>query len=231
MKPEAILKQMVTQAKEKYAAYNLTAKAKELNLQEPAPGRHGRQSLVQAEGKTQRRLPQDGRGGLQPSQDHEHGDQQAAPVRLDLQLPEGPEQHPHQRVRDQQQQGPVQHLYAEGAARTIGNPGDDAIKATLNPTSDGWVYFVATDGQSDAEFAKTYAEFQKLKDKFNESWATDARRAAVLGSPIAHPLPGAAPHRVRELGLGNWSYDRFEIDEAALPGFSGTWVPSGRVCR
>jgi len=51
----------------------------------------------------------------------------------------------------------------------IGNPGDDALKATLNPTSDGWVYFVATDGQSNTEFAKTYAEFQKLKDKFNES--------------------------------------------------------------
>ncbi|MDF3299703.1 shikimate dehydrogenase [Streptomyces tropicalis] len=50
--------------------------------------------------------------------------------------------------------------------------------------------------------------------------ATDARRAAVLGSPIAHSLSPVL-HRAayRELGLTNWSYDRFEVDEAGLPGF------------
>ncbi|MFB7506842.1 shikimate dehydrogenase [Streptomyces broussonetiae] len=50
--------------------------------------------------------------------------------------------------------------------------------------------------------------------------ATDARRAAVLGSPIAHSLSPVL-HRAAydELGLGDWSYDRFEVDEAALPGF------------
>lgn len=50
--------------------------------------------------------------------------------------------------------------------------------------------------------------------------ATDARRAAVLGSPIAHSLSPVL-HRAayEELGLTHWSYDRFEIDEAALPGF------------
>ncbi|MFE7278438.1 shikimate dehydrogenase [Streptomyces sp. NPDC057623] len=50
--------------------------------------------------------------------------------------------------------------------------------------------------------------------------ATDARRAAVLGSPIAHSLSPVL-HRAAygELGLTSWSYDRFEIDEAALPGF------------
>ncbi|PWI19764.1 shikimate dehydrogenase [Streptomyces sp. Act143] len=50
--------------------------------------------------------------------------------------------------------------------------------------------------------------------------ATDARRAAVLGSPIAHSLSPVL-HRTayQELGLTGWSYDRFEIDEAALPGF------------
>lgn len=45
-------------------------------------------------------------------------------------------------------------------------------------------------------------------------------RAAVLGSPIEHSLSPVL-HRAayRELGLDDWSYDRFEIDEAALPGF------------
>lgn len=50
--------------------------------------------------------------------------------------------------------------------------------------------------------------------------ATDARRAAVLGSPIAHSLSPVL-HRAayQELGLTDWSYDRFEIGEAELPGF------------
>ncbi|MEU1150345.1 shikimate dehydrogenase [Streptomyces sp. NPDC005863] len=52
------------------------------------------------------------------------------------------------------------------------------------------------------------------------------RRAAVLGSPIAHSLSPVL-HRAayEELGLSDWSYDRFEIDEAALPGFIGELGP------
>ncbi|KUN84778.1 shikimate dehydrogenase [Streptomyces bungoensis] len=50
--------------------------------------------------------------------------------------------------------------------------------------------------------------------------ATDARRAAVLGKPIAHSLSPVLHRAAYEsLGLTDWSYDRFEIDEAALPGF------------
>ncbi|MCC5475257.1 shikimate dehydrogenase [Streptomyces barringtoniae] len=50
--------------------------------------------------------------------------------------------------------------------------------------------------------------------------ATDARRAAVLGKPIAHSLSPVL-HRAAydELGLTRWSYERFEVDEAGLPGF------------
>ncbi|SEC58733.1 shikimate dehydrogenase [Streptomyces sp. 2231.1] len=49
---------------------------------------------------------------------------------------------------------------------------------------------------------------------------TVTRRAAVLGSPVAHSLSPVL-HRAAydELGLADWSYDRFEVDEAALPGF------------
>ncbi|MER5410914.1 shikimate dehydrogenase [Streptomyces sp. NPDC002769] len=59
--------------------------------------------------------------------------------------------------------------------------------------------------------------------------AADARRAAVLGSPIAHSLSPVL-HRTayRELGLDDWSYDRFEVDEERLPGFleelGGEWA-------
>ncbi|WP_225845609.1 shikimate dehydrogenase [Streptomyces sp. HPF1205] len=47
-----------------------------------------------------------------------------------------------------------------------------------------------------------------------------AHRAAVLGSPIAHSLSPVL-HRAAyaALGLDDWRYDRFEVDEEALPGF------------
>ncbi|MEZ0068699.1 shikimate dehydrogenase [Streptacidiphilus sp. MAP12-20] len=47
------------------------------------------------------------------------------------------------------------------------------------------------------------------------------RRAAVLGSPITHSLSPAL-HRAAFAALGlaeEWRYDRFEVDEAALPRF------------
>ncbi|MGW7432575.1 endolytic transglycosylase MltG [Streptomyces sp. NPDC054861] len=51
----------------------------------------------------------------------------------------------------------------------ISNPGAEALVAALNPTKDGWMYFVATDGMSKTEFAKTLAEHDKLVEKFNAS--------------------------------------------------------------
>ncbi|WP_316774854.1 shikimate dehydrogenase [Streptomyces sasae] len=56
--------------------------------------------------------------------------------------------------------------------------------------------------------------------------ATDARRAAVLGKPIAHSLSPVL-HRAAydELGLTDWSYERFEVDEDQLPGFIGQMGP------
>ena len=53
-----------------------------------------------------------------------------------------------------------------------------------------------------------------------------ARRAAVLGSPVAHSLSPVL-HRAgyRELGLTGWSYDAIECDEQGLPGFLGSLGP------
>ncbi|GGQ96260.1 shikimate dehydrogenase [Streptomyces pilosus] len=55
---------------------------------------------------------------------------------------------------------------------------------------------------------------------------TGSRRAAVLGSPISHSLSPVL-HRAAyaELGLGGWTYERFEVDEEALPGFFETLGP------
>ncbi|WP_405620140.1 shikimate dehydrogenase [Streptomyces sp. NBC_01508] len=56
---------------------------------------------------------------------------------------------------------------------------------------------------------------------------TTERRAAVLGSPIAHSLSPVL-HRAAyaELGLTHWSYDRFEVTEAQLPAFLTGLDPS-----
>jgi len=50
----------------------------------------------------------------------------------------------------------------------IDNPGEDALKGALNPTKDGWYYFISLDGKT-SKFTKTNAEHQKLVDKFNAS--------------------------------------------------------------
>lgn len=49
----------------------------------------------------------------------------------------------------------------------ISNPGDEALRATLNPTSDGWMFFISLDGKK-TQFTKTAAEHEKLNQKFKE---------------------------------------------------------------
>ncbi len=169
MKPDAVLKQMITQAKSRYAAYDLPGKAKALGLQD-AFQLVTVASLVQAEGKTHddfRKMAEvvynrlkptntetnqllqfdstynylKGTSNIHISEKEIHGNLNPYNTYTHKGLPPGP----------------------------IGNPGEDAMRAALNPTHDGWIYFVATDGVSNTEFAKTLAEFNKLKDKFNES--------------------------------------------------------------
>ncbi|MEV0779698.1 shikimate dehydrogenase [Streptomyces sp. NPDC050428] len=57
--------------------------------------------------------------------------------------------------------------------------------------------------------------------------STTERRAAVLGSPIAHSLSPVL-HRAAyaELGLTHWSYGRFDVAEAGLPAFLTGLGPS-----
>ncbi|MFD8424871.1 endolytic transglycosylase MltG [Streptomyces sp. NPDC059668] len=169
MKPEAVLKQMVAQAVENYKKLNLEAKAKEFDLADPLQ-LVTVASMVQAEGKTHddfrkmaeviynrlkstntqtNRLLQfdstfnylKGQSNIHISESEINSNKDPYNTYTNSGLPPGP----------------------------IGNPGADAFKAALNPSDDGWLYFVATDGQNNTEFAKTYDEFQRLKDKFNES--------------------------------------------------------------
>lgn len=50
-------------------------------------------------------------------------------------------------------------------------PGEDAIRAALEPEEGEWLYFVATDPENGVtEFAETHEEFEILKDRFEETW-------------------------------------------------------------
>ncbi|MFC4468802.1 endolytic transglycosylase MltG [Streptomyces xiangluensis] len=167
MKPEDVLKKMVAQAKAKYAEYDLEAKARELKLDNPLEVVTVA-SLVQAEGKTSddyRKMAEVVYNRLDLANPETYGALQFDSTfnylknesNIDISESE-----------IKSNKDPYNTYTNKGLPPgPIGNPGDVAIKATLDPTDDGWYYFVATDGVKKTEFAKTHDEFQRLKDKFN----------------------------------------------------------------
>ncbi|MFI6643128.1 endolytic transglycosylase MltG [Streptomyces sp. NPDC050504] len=54
----------------------------------------------------------------------------------------------------------------------IGNPGTDAISATLDPTDDGWMFFISLDDKT-TKFTKTLAEHEKLNEQLREKHGFD----------------------------------------------------------
>ncbi|MER7961423.1 endolytic transglycosylase MltG [Streptomyces ardesiacus] len=168
-KPEDVLKQMVARANEQYDKLGLEQKATGLGLKDPWELLTAA-SLVQAEGKTHddfrkmaeviyNRLKESntetnqklqfdstfnylmGQSKIHISESEINSNMDPYNTYTNRGLPPGP----------------------------IGNPGDEALQAALDPTEEGWIYFVATDGVDKTEFAKTHDEFLKLKDKFDAS--------------------------------------------------------------
>ena len=169
MKPETVLKEMVGQAAEKYGAYDLEAKAKALKLDSPLQVITVA-SLVQAEGKTEddyRKMAEVVYNRLNLANPETYGLLQFDSTfnylkgQSNINITES---------EIKSNQDPYNTYTQKGLPPgPIDNPGDVALKAALNPTDDGWYYFVATDGVNKTEFAKTHDEFLKLKDKFNEA--------------------------------------------------------------
>ncbi|MEV6836004.1 endolytic transglycosylase MltG [Streptomyces sp. NPDC051133] len=167
MKPDAILKQMVAQAKQRYAAYGLTDKAKALGLNN-AFQLVTVASLVQAEGKTHedfRKMSEVVYNRLKPTNTETN---QLLQFDSTYNYLKGTSNIHISEKEINSNTSPYNTYTHKGLPPgPIGNPSEDAIKAALNPTHDGWIYFVATDGTTNTEFAKTYEEFKQLKDKFN----------------------------------------------------------------
>ncbi|MFD9396857.1 endolytic transglycosylase MltG [Streptomyces sp. NPDC060000] len=169
MKPETVLKAMVTQANDVYGDYDLDAKAKTLKLDNPLQVITVA-SLVQAEGKTHddyRKMAEVVYNRLKPTNDQTN---QLLQFDSTFNYLKGESKINISESEINSNKDPYNTYTNRGLPPgPIGNPGEDALKATMNPTADGWIYFVATDGENNTEFAKTYADFKKLKEEFDAS--------------------------------------------------------------
>ncbi|MFC9133035.1 endolytic transglycosylase MltG [Streptomyces sp. NPDC057099] len=167
-KPEGVLKQMVTRATETYEKLGVEKKATSLGLEDPWQ-LITVASMVQAEGTSHadfRKMAEVVYNRMKPGNPQTNGLLEFDSTynyiknqsKIDLSLSE-------LRTYD----NPYNTYFHKGLTPgPIDNPGEDAIKGALNPTDDGWYYFISLDGKT-SEFTKTNAEHQKLVDKFNAS--------------------------------------------------------------
>ncbi|WP_413756340.1 endolytic transglycosylase MltG [Streptomyces sp. MMBL 11-3] len=167
MKPEAVLKEMVSQANEQYAAYDLEAKAGELGLENPLQVVTVA-SLVQAEGITHddfRKMAAVVYNRLKPTNDVTNQKLEfdstynylKGQSKIDISVAE---------IRNYDD--PYNTYFYKGLPPgPIGNPGEDAMKAAVNPDGGAWMFFISIDGKK-TDFTKTLADHEKLVQKFNE---------------------------------------------------------------
>ncbi|MFD8977282.1 endolytic transglycosylase MltG [Streptomyces sp. NPDC059593] len=168
-KPEEVLRKMVSRANAEYTKLDLTAKAKEHGLEGPWELLTVA-SLVQAEGKTPddfRKMAEVVYNRLQPDNRETY---QLLQFDSTLNYLKGQSEIKISEKETRTNTDPYNTYKHKGLPPgPISNPGNEALASMLDPTKDGWIYFVATDGMNKTEFAKTHDEFLKLKDKFNAS--------------------------------------------------------------
>ncbi|MGW2519870.1 endolytic transglycosylase MltG [Streptomyces sp. NPDC001617] len=167
-KPEAVLKDMVTRASDKYAALGLVKKAKSLGLDGPWQLLTVA-SLAQAEGTSHddfRKMAEVVYNRLKPGNPETYGSLEfdstynyiKNQTKIDLSIAE---------LR--KYNNPYNTYYVKGLPPgPIDNPGELALKGALDPTHDGWYYFISLDGKT-SKFTKTLAEHNRLVEEFNAS--------------------------------------------------------------
>ncbi|MER8159843.1 endolytic transglycosylase MltG [Streptomyces sp. NPDC094472] len=166
-KPEDVLRKMVAEANRNYGSQDLEGKAKELGLNSPLQ-LISVASLVQAEGVTHddfRKMAEVIYNRLKPANPETYGKLEFDSTynyiknqsKIDIPINE-----------IKQYNNPYNTYFYKGLPPgPIGNPGHDALKAAMTPTSDGWYYFISLDGKT-SQFSKTYADHQKWVNKFNK---------------------------------------------------------------
>ncbi|CDR05139.1 endolytic transglycosylase MltG [Streptomyces iranensis] len=166
-KPADVLRKMVAEANRNYSGLDLEGKAEELGLKSPLQ-LISVASLVQAEGVTHddfRKMAEVVYNRLKPANPETYGKVEFDSTynyiknqsKIDIPISE-----------IKQYDNPYNTYFYKGLPPgPIGNPGHDALKAAMNPTSDGWYYFISLDGKT-SQFSKTYADHQKWVNKFNK---------------------------------------------------------------
>nr|WSW70350.1 endolytic transglycosylase MltG [Streptomyces sp. NBC_00995] len=166
-KPEAILQKMVSRSNEEYEKLDLEATAKKYKLDGPWQVLTVA-SLVQAEGLTHddfRKMAEVVYNRLKPDNTATNRLlefdsafnylSKQSEIKINL-----------KKIRENPD--PYNTYYHAGLPPgPISNPGDEALRATLSPTTGGWMFFISLDGKK-TEFTKTAAEHAKLTAKFNE---------------------------------------------------------------
>ncbi|MFG2619631.1 endolytic transglycosylase MltG [Streptomyces sp. NPDC048507] len=165
--PESLLKQMVKNATAKYTELNVEGKAKELGLENPLQVVTVA-SLVNAEGKNHddfRKMAEVVYNRLKKTNDVTNQKLQFDSTynyvknqsEINFNLKEAQAfDHPYNT-----------HFVKGLPPGPIGNPGLEALTATLNPDHGGWMFFVSVDGHT-TTFTKTYDEHLKLVAEFQE---------------------------------------------------------------
>ncbi|MEW2295241.1 endolytic transglycosylase MltG [Streptomyces sp. NPDC006743] len=167
-KPEDVLKDMVARATETYAQLGLAKKAQSLGLDGPWQLLTVA-SLAQAEGTSHddfRKMAEVVYNRLKPGNAQTNGKLEFDSTynyvknqsKIDLSIAE---------LR--RYANPYNTYYATGLPPgPIDNPGEEALRGALDPTDDGWYYFISMDGRT-SKFTKTLAEHEKLVDEWNLS--------------------------------------------------------------
>ncbi|MDX6364205.1 MAG: hypothetical protein QOC85_3215 [Streptomyces sp.] len=168
MKPKDVLKEMVDLSKEKYAELGLQSKAKELNLKDPLQVLTVA-SLVQAEGKYKHDFEKVARvvyNRLKPTNTETYGlldfDSTVNYLRGESKLATGSVSALRQ-IDDPYNTYKIKGL----PPGPIGNPGEVAIKAALNPAKGDWYYFVSV-SEDKTLFAETNEEQNRNREKYLE---------------------------------------------------------------
>ncbi|SBU94503.1 UPF0755 protein [Streptomyces sp. Ncost-T6T-1] len=166
-KPEDALKRMVARANKEYAKVDLEATAKKFNLDGPWQVLTVA-SLVQAEGLTHddfRKMAEVVYNRLEPDNTITNRklefDSAFNYLKNQSEITIGSKE-----IRTNPD--PYNTYYHKGLPPgPISNPGMDAIKASLNPTTNGWMFFISLDGKK-TDFTKTVQEHEKLNEKWKE---------------------------------------------------------------
>ncbi|WP_435260311.1 endolytic transglycosylase MltG [Streptomyces sp. 1222.5] len=166
--PEAVLKNMVSQAASTYQELGLEKKAKVLGLDSPWELLTVA-SLVQAEGTSHddfRKMAEVVYNRLEPDNPQTYGRLEFDSAynyvknqsKIDLSIAE---------LR--KYNNPYNTYFSKGLPPgPISNPGEEALKGALDPTDDGWYYFISMDGKT-SKFTRTLEEHEKLVNEWNAS--------------------------------------------------------------